>query len=186
MRNLIEKNLSGKKVLILFVLTSIIYTLMLTVSIPKVMTYSNGMKTLDMIPSGYDIIYVNSLLGTLEAKGRAVYLFNQIPIDMVYPFLFGITYCLIFAYFLKKINRLESKLFYLTFLPLFAGFFDYMENIGIIILLNNYPDYSELMVKITNAFSILKSSFTTVFFIGLIILLAAFGISKLFFKKRQK
>mgnify|MGYP007089981715 CR=1 FL=1 len=152
---------------------------MLAVSIPKVMSYSNGMKILDMIPSGYDITYVNSLLNMLGEKGRSVYLFNQIPIDMFYPFFFGITYSFIFAYFLKKINRLESKLVYFSFLPLFAGFFDYMENIGIIILLNNYPNYSELMVKTTNAFSILKSSFTTIFFISLILLLVVFGINKL-------
>jgi hypothetical protein len=54
MRNLIKRNLNGKKILMLFILTSIVYTIMLTITVPKVMSFSGGMKLLDMIPTGYD------------------------------------------------------------------------------------------------------------------------------------
>ena len=107
------------------------------ITIPHVMSFSGGMKLLDMIPTGYNIAYVNSLLNTLGEKGRNAYLFNQIPLDMIYPLLFGISYCLIIAYFLKKIGKLESFLFYICFLPLFSGLFDYCENIGIIAMLSD-------------------------------------------------
>ena len=52
MKNLIKRNLGGKKVLFLFISTSILYIFMLVITIPKVMRYSGGMKLLDMIPTG--------------------------------------------------------------------------------------------------------------------------------------
>lgn len=180
MKDLIKRNISGKKILFLFILTNIIYAIMLTITIPKVMSFSGGMKLLDMMPTGYSVEYVNSLLNTLGEKGRDAYLFNQLPIDMIYPYLFGVSYCLILAYFLNKLGKIESYLFYLTFLPLFSGLFDYFENIGIITMLNSYPDNSIILTLITNVFSVLKSSFTTSYFIILIIILIVFGKSKLF------
>ena len=184
MRNLIKRNLNGKKILILFILTSIVYTIMLTITVPKVMSFSGGMKLLDMIPTGYNSSYVNSLLNTLGEKGRNAYLYNQLPIDMIFPMLFGISYCLIFAFFLNKLKKLESNLFYICFLPLFSGFFDYCENIGIITMLNIYPDNLNILAQTTNVFSVLKSSFTTIYFIILITLIIVFGISKLIRKDK--
>jgi len=179
MKDLIKRNISGKKILVLFILTNIIYAIMLTITIPKVMSFSGGMKLLDMMPTGYNAEYVNSLLNTLGDKGRDAYLFYQLPIDMIYPFLFGVSYCLVLAYFLNRLGKLESYLFFLCFLPLFSGLFDYFENIGIITMLNSYPDNSIILTKATNVFSVLKSSFTTIYFIILTIFLIVFGRSKL-------
>ena len=183
LKKIILKNITGKKVLLLFVLTQFVYAFMLIVTIPNVMSFSNGKKILDMLPTGYNAEYVNSLFDTLGEKGRDAYLFNQIPVDMVYPFLFGVSFCLLLAYFLNKLNKLNGPLLYLCLLPLFGGAFDYMENIGIITMLTAYPDVSDLSVSITNIFSILKSTFITVYFVVLIITIIAVVIS---FLKRKK
>ncbi len=140
------------------------------------MTFSKGMKLLDMMLTGFDSEYINSLFGALGENGREVYLYNQIPIDMIYPFLFGISYCLMIAYFLKKINKSSSAFFYLCFLPLIAGIADYLENFGIIIMLNDYPNLSQTSMTASNIFSIIKSMTTTVFFVALIITLLMLGI----------
>jgi len=182
MRDLVRKNINGKRVLILFILTNIIYAVMLIVTIPNVMNYAGGMKLLDMMPTGYSPEYVSSLLIALGEQGRHAYLFNQIPVDMVYPFLFGVSYCLVLAYFLHKLGKLESSLFYLCLLPLLAGLFDYFENIGIITLLNSYPYTSVVLSQITNVCSVLKSAFTTIYFITLNIVLIVFGVTRLFQK----
>ena len=97
-KNIITRNLQGWKILVLFVLTNIVYVTMLTVTIPRVMQYAGGMKLLDMLPTGYDAAYVNSLLNALGPEGRNSYLFQQIPLDLIYPGLFGVTYCLLFAF----------------------------------------------------------------------------------------
>jgi hypothetical protein len=171
MKNLVIRNLNGKKILILFILTSIVYAIMLTITIPKVMNFAGGMKLLDMLPTGYNADYVNSLLNALGSDGRNAYLFQQIPLDFIYPCLFGVTYCLLFAFIIKKLDKQDSFLFNLCFIPVFAGIFDYSENIGIIIMLKNYPDNSTTMSQLTNTFSILKSTLTTIYFVTLIIVL---------------
>jgi len=86
------------------------------------------------------------------------------------------------AYFLKKLGKLESYLINICILPLMAGFFDYFENFGIIIMLNLYPEISKTWVQVTNLFSILKSSITTISFIFLIALLIVFAYRKLVLK----
>ena len=133
----IEKNISGKKVLGLFILTNVVYLFMLSVTIPKTMKFSNGMKLLDMIPTGYDLNYVSELFSSLGEDGRRAYLTNQIPVDMIYPLLFGLSYCLLLGYFLKKLNKLNTPLLYLCLLPVIAGISDYFQNIGIITMLNS-------------------------------------------------
>jgi len=175
----IEKNISGKKVLGLFILTNVVYIFMLTVTIPKTTEFSNGMKLLDMMPTGYDLNYVSELFTSLGENGRLTYLTNQIPVDMIYPLLFGLSYCLLLGFFLKKLKKLNSPCVYLCLIPIIAGIADYLENIGIITMLKNYPELKETAVYTTNIFSVIKSISTSVFFIALIVILITFGIKVL-------
>jgi len=185
MKEILKRNSKGKKVLFLFVLTNLVYAFMLLVTIPKVMDFSGGMKLLDMLPTGYNSEYVNLLMSNLGEKGRETYLFKQIPVDMIYPFLFGISYCLILAFFLNKLKKLDSFLIYLCLLPVFAGIFDYFENIGIIRMLSNYPNYSNFLIEITNLFTVLKSAFTSIYFVVLIVTMVIVGVQKLINKNKK-
>lgn len=185
MRDLIKKNIDGRKVLFLFILTNIVYIIMLAFTIPNVMKFSGGMKLLDMMPTGYTAEYVNTLLTALGRQGRHAYLYSQIPVDMIYPLLFGISNCLVLAYFLNKLKKFESSYFYLCFLPLFAGIFDYFENIGIISILNSFPRNSVILSQTTSMFTVLKSLLTTMYFIILIIIVVVFGWSSLFQKSEN-
>lgn len=184
MKDLIKQTITGKNVLLLFILTNIVYVMMLTITIPELMRFSGGVKILDMMPAGYNTKYVKTLFEALGEKGREAYLFHQLPVDLIYPFLFGISSSLMLAYFLNKLGKMGGNLLYLCLIPLFSGLFDYGENIGIIILLKTYPNNSILLIQITNVFSILKSSFTTIYFIVLIVLLIAFGKNQIFPKKK--
>lgn len=179
----IKKNISGKKVLGLFILTNLVYTFMLTVTIPKTMEFSNGMKLLDMMPTGYDLNYVSKLFNSLGEDGRLIYLTNQIPVDMIYPALFGLSYCLLLGYFLEKLKKLNSQYMYFCLIPIIAGIADYFENLGIIVMLKNYPELTEFAVKTTSSFSLIKSISTSVFFIILIVILIIMAIK---FLKRIK
>lgn len=183
MRKLIERHLSGKKVLVMLVLTNIIYVTMLAITIPRVMSFAGGMKILDMIPSGYSHDYVNTLLTTLGSEGRHAYLYNQLPLDAIYPFMCGTSYCLLLAYVLKKLNKLDGNLFYLSLIPLFSGFFDYCENIGIVNMLTTYPNNTVGLSKITSTFSVLKSSSTISYFTILIIAIMILLGRRVFQKK---
>ena len=174
-----EKHATGKNVLIYFVLTNIFYVVMLVVTIPKLMAFGKGMTLLDMMPMGYDYNYAYQLFTSLGETGREVYLYYQIPIDMIYPLLFGLSYSLILAYFLKKLNKLNTKTIYFCLLPIIVGIADYGENIGIITMLIKYPNLSEQMTSTTNAFTIIKSLVTSLYFAILIIVLVSLGIKKI-------
>ncbi|MDW7693646.1 hypothetical protein R9C00_02735 [Flammeovirgaceae bacterium SG7u.111] len=171
-----RRNLQGKKVLLLFLLTNFVYAFMLVVTIPQLLIYSNGILIMDMMPTGYDLAHVTALLGKMGQEGRSFYLFRQIPTDMIYPGLFAISYSLLLGYFLKKVGKLESKLIYLCWLPILAGVSDYLENFGIINLLINFPDISSAVVALTNVFTILKSGFSTLYFVVLIVVFIVFVV----------
>ncbi len=95
MKSLLIRHAQGNKVLLMFVITSIIYSVMLYVTIPNVASYAAGMTLLDMLPMGYDHDYVIRLFDALGEVGRHSYLKQQIPLDMLYPGLFAVTYSLI-------------------------------------------------------------------------------------------
>lgn len=184
MKEGIYRNMEGKKVLFLFIVTNLVYVFMLTVTIPKVMFHTGGLKIFDMMPMGYDQQYALALLEKLGAEGRRVYLYNQIPVDLIYPFLFGITYCLLLAYLLNKLNRLKAEAFYLCILPLFAGLFDYLENFSIINMLVSYPQLSDKAIHTATFFTVFKSLFSTISFVVLIVVLVIYGFNKLVVKRR--
>lgn len=178
-KKIIEQNISGKIVLGLFIITNSIYAVMLVFTIPKTMVFSNEMNLLDMMPTGFSFNYVNELFSTLGENGRDTYLTLQMPVDMIYPLLFGITYCLLIAYFLKILNKVATRYNYLCYLPIIAGVSDYFENIGIITMLNSYPDITETAVSVVSMFSIIKSISTSIFFTALIIVLVIVGIRRI-------
>ena len=161
LRELIAKNSSGKKVALLFVLTNLIYAFMLLVTIPKTVAYSGGVKLLDMMPQGYDSEYVNDLFSKLGKEGRDVFYRG----DMAR----------VIGDFMKEnggfLSYEDISNFYLCLIPIIAGIADYLENIGIITMLNDYPDLSIVQISSTNIFSIIKSVSTTLFFIVLIVII---------------
>jgi len=177
-QELLNKHSTGKTVFILFIITQAIYVLMFMVTIPNVMEYSNGMKVLDNQPTGYSSEYAHQLFDTLGEKGRSEYLFKQIPIDMIYPGLFALAYSLLLFYLFKKSFKLNKKIYILSLVPIVAGLFDYLENIGIIVMISIYPQFLSSIANITNIFSLAKSLFTTLFFVLLIV-----GVVTLIVKK---
>lgn len=179
MKEGIYRHIEKKKVLLLFILTNVVYAFMLIVSIPKVMSYSAGMKIFDMMPMGYDPEYAYSFLEKLGIEGRNAYLYFQIPFDLIYPFLFGITYCLLIAYLLDKLDRFKNETYYLCILPVFAGLFDYLENFGIMDMLMHYPLLTDKIIHTATFFTVLKSLFSTITFTVVIALLVMLGLKKL-------
>lgn len=183
MKKDLYRNIDGKKVLLLFVLTNMVYLFMLTVTIPWVMEFSGGMKLFDMMPMGYDPEYALLLLDKLGEEGRHVYLYNQIPVDMIYPLLFGITYCLLIAWILNKLNTLKKEPFYLCLLPLLAGLFDLLENFSVINMLLTYPYLTDVAIQTARLFTVFKSLFSTISFTVMIVLMVKYGYIKLSMKK---
>lgn len=176
----------GKTVLLLFIVTNLVYASMLMYSLPLVSSYAPGLVLFDMSPMGYSYIQAIELLTSLGVEGRNAYLSVQLPIDFIYPGMFAVSYALMITWILKQYCPNDSKLFFIAFIPLLAGGFDYLENFGIIAMLNSTPDISENLVSCTSAFTIIKSGATTVFFILLILALIPILKRRLGFGKSSK
>ncbi len=165
----IQQVSTGKVVLAFFIPAMVIYFVMLLYTIPQVMKYSSGMDLFDLSPSGYSYEYANQLLRTLGPDGRDLYLNMQLPLDFIYPLLFSISCSLLLSWLFLKTQRQESRIFYFCFVPVAAGFFDYLENIWIIRMLTSFPNISYSDVSLANFMTIAKSGLTTAFFCLLIL-----------------
>ena len=160
---------SGKVVSGLFILTMFVYIAMLSYSIPAVTAFAPEIPLFDLSPTGYTFAYANELLNALGTEGRSTYLSTQLPIDFIYPGLFSVTYSLMLVWLCGKIFNKGSKIHYFAFVPFLAGIFDYVENIYIINMINSFPELPVASVKAASTFTVLKSSFTMVFFVLLTI-----------------
>ncbi len=181
----LERNATGKKVLLLFIVANLIAAYMFLYSIPKLTEYSGGMEILDTKTTGYLTMYVRSLLSNLGEEGRSFYLYFQLLPDTIYPIIYGSAYSLMILYFLRKLRAKGRKVRYLAFIPLAAGLFDILENISIVSMILIQPVFSETLAKFTLAFTLLKSAASTVFFSALIILIVSFSVKKII-KKIKK
>ena len=175
--------ISGRNVFLLFIVTTVIYVVMLSITIPKLLAFSQGKEILDMMPGGYDATYVQELMSALSVEGRSYYLTSQLPVDFIYPAMFAVTYALVFILFLRKVGKHETNWKLIALLPVIAGLADYIENVFIIVILKSFPQISSSVVQFSSFFSIVKASATTLYFISLIILLIIVAVNTL--RKRR-
>jgi len=180
----IQKYSTGKNVILLFSLNMVFYLTILFYSIPKVVAVAPEMKLFDISPSGYTTEYAISLLNSIGPEGRGLYMSLQLPLDFVYPGLFIISYSLLLAWLLKKNYDLESKAYYALYIPIFAGLFDYTENVLIIMMLKNYPNLASSLVTFASLATIAKSILSSIFFTLLILSIIQVAWKSLFKKQR--
>ena len=98
-----------------------------------------------------------------------MYLYRQLPLDFIYPGLFAGSCSLLLSWLFLTTQKTNSKLFYLCYIPVAAGLFDYFENIFIVSILTSYPNMSEVSISLASAMTIVKSVLTTASFVLLII-----------------
>ena len=175
--SMFQEKAAGRTVLLLFILTMASYFYMLMFTIPMVENYALGIDLFDLSPSGYSYDHAVLLMDTLGETGRSVYLTQQLPADFIYPGLFAISYSLLLTWLFLKSFDPKSWVYYLVFIPILAGLFDYLENIGIILMINAYPDLTPGLVRFASIMTVLKSSFTTIFFLILIFGFVAWVVS---------
>ncbi|EKE29676.1 MAG: hypothetical protein ACD_2C00122G0003 [uncultured bacterium (gcode 4)] len=170
---------TSSKIVALLTLTLSVYFLMIFVTIPELMSYSKWLEILDMKPLWYDYDYVKKLFDALGENWRDTYLRRQLVLDSIYPLLFMITY----SYIIKMVyeNMLSNKkiTLALSLTAILWWFFDYFENFGIMKMIIDYPDNLENLAKITNIFSVLKSSFSTITFLTIIVWIMILLIRKI-------
>jgi len=153
--------LFGKKnnhqIWLMFIVTNLLYALLIFMSIPHLQKLSQGLPILDMRSEGYTLEDAQVLYTALGSEGRSYYLFPQLFFDMFYPALFALAYTWIIIRLLQQLSIQNKWLKGLCYLPLITGFFDYSENISTFITLKSYPDLSPTLVQLGSFCTSLKS-----------------------------
>lgn len=101
------------------------------------------------------------------------YMIGQLTLDFVYP----IVYTLFISFFLFKLSRKNT----LFMFPLLIMFSDYLENIGIVTIINYYPQKLPNIVTITSLFTSLKWILVAIS----VLLILALLITKNYMKKER-
>lgn len=124
------------------------------------------LKILD-IRLNYSFDDVNGLFAAMGIEGREIYSIISGKVDMVFPIVNSLLLILILFNLLKRVTLPNSKWLYLSFSPLIASFFDFLENFNILILLNSYPNTTYDQVATASLMTSIKWS-SLAFVIGLI------------------
>ena len=140
--------------------------------LPKVFRISISPENILDLKFGYNKTDVFNIFNNLKEEGRQAYKFFDLFVDMPY-LIFYTFYYVVFMYYLLKIKN-TNRLFLLLF-PFLIGFFDFLENIGILILLKQYPDLNVKMVFFTSLFTKLKWSFALLTIISVLFLFFFYG-----------
>lgn len=141
--------------------------------IPAIMERSSGADILDNT-FNYSAEDVYDLFSTYGNEGRRLYLSYLLLFDFVYPVLFALSNSVLLAYILTGLFPDVRFLRYLYLMPFVAIVFDYVENIGIVTLLLNYPNQLVQLAAITSTITMLKLALVNILFV--ISLIALVGI----------
>ena len=173
------------KLWLLFLLMSqSIYAIMQSYSIPRICQEAGGLQIFDMNPLGYTYEYAHKFLLQLSEEGYTLYLHVQLPLDILFPILNGLTGLSTFILLLRLYNKVKNtsaSSIYSSFskaalaLPLVAMLFDYLENIMIFMMLSYKAAVPIILVYVASTFTIIKSISTLVFYIVVIAILLVNG-----------
>ncbi|MDO9552906.1 hypothetical protein [Rhodonellum sp.] len=140
MKNFLERFSSGKNILILFVaffvFNMFLFPYYIPINEPLDLKFAYSSKQAYQLIEGYG------------ETDRQIYANCLIYIDFVYPVIYG----LMFSFLLFRIK----KSVILAQIPLLASLADFIENIGIITLLQYFPGKNLLLAGMTSMFTTLK------------------------------
>lgn len=165
-----------KKSIIFFILAMSVYVLMMTQTIPKIVSETNGLPTFDMRPTGYSLLEGHEILDHISDEGVWLYTRVQLPLDFFYPPLLSLFAFHLLGAILKKTSFYKARWLSFTIM-----IFDYLENLGIYWI---FSSHSDLALRLTSLFSILKAISTSLVLSMSIIALVYWIILRYFRKER--
>ncbi|MBN1430173.1 MAG: hypothetical protein JXB07_17520 [Anaerolineae bacterium] len=133
---------------------------------------SQGVGPIDL-QFTYTSDQVYDLIDAYGQDGRGFYTIFELTGDVIYPIINMLWLSLALTYLSNRIFDMQSRLRGLALLPLGCFVADLLENIGIVVLLANYPRKLSWLIPIISVFTSIK---WIVFGASLILLLLGLGI----------
>lgn len=103
----------------------------------------------------FDLAKMRQQIADYGDVGRAHYRRTELTLDILYPLAYTVFFSLILSLLMLGLP-LESSLRRWNVLPFVMLGFDYLENIFIVTMLSNYPDWSDTTAMLCAVFRLLK------------------------------
>ncbi len=171
---------TGKTLLASFVLWIVFLVLIngTPFGIAQLQEITGGATILDMqFTTSPDQVY--AILDTLGEAGRAFDLTRILPLDLVFPFAYGLFLSLAISWVLLRIVPADSPWFFLNLAPVTAAAADYCENAGVLTLLLTYPARLDPVAAFTSAMYVVKFAFSVLSYGALFVALAVWVVISL-------
>lgn len=156
--------ISFKNVMISFLIFMLMYYLInfSPIGLVKLTVITGGHSILDMEMGGYSVNQAYDILEALGEEGRNFEMKYIVPLDFPFPLAYGSFYFLLISLLTKNIFKKMKRPWLIGLIGFCATLFDWLENVMIIQLLNNYPQRIEDVATLANIFTRLKSTFTMI------------------------
>jgi hypothetical protein len=128
----------------------------------KEITGGIGILDLEIL---YTPEHAYALFSAMEDAGRAFDLTHIVPLDMVFPFVYTLFYAVTITWLLHKWLPAQSRWHRLNVVPVVGGICDYMENLGIIMMLLSWPAQLPDIARFTMVMGLVKWTFGILVFV---------------------
>ncbi|HYE83711.1 MAG TPA: hypothetical protein VEG39_16300, partial [Clostridia bacterium] len=126
----------------------------------RLVEITGGQSILDMeMLKGYSVERAYEILEALGEEGRTFNMRYIVPLDFPFPLSYGLFYFVTLTLIMQSIRKNMGRPWLIGIVGLVAALFDWLENIMIIRLLQNYPTRLEGVAKLASVFTQLKSLF---------------------------
>jgi hypothetical protein len=129
------------------------------IGLAKLQEITGGHSILDMEFTGYSVEKAYNILEALGEEGRAFDMKYIVPLDFPFPLSYGLFYFVSLTFIAKKMFKNLKKPWLFGIIGGFATLFDWLENLMIINLLQNYPKRLNGAASIASVFTQLKGLF---------------------------
>ncbi|MBX2927227.1 MAG: hypothetical protein KF852_05275 [Saprospiraceae bacterium] len=148
-----------RKTSIFFVLAFLaLYMIMVAVILPgfeKSLATHTPLKIFDL-RFGFSPDEAYTLLDGLGEAGRAQYRLLEMSVDVIYPFIYTGFFVLLISLIYRNILPPTAKLRMINLLPFAIMLFDFLENTGIVLLINRFPARADALVGWVSCINQLK------------------------------
>lgn len=141
------------------------------VGVAGLLKITDGANILDF-EFGYNQEEAYQMLTALGTDGIAFYLTKILPLDFPFPFVYMLCFAGWIALLIKCITH-KAWYKFLLLIPLLTMLFDWMENVGIIAMINGYPELPVWAVLFASIAGMFKTAFTigNIIVIGLLVII---------------
>lgn len=150
---------TSRNVLLFLVLFLLFEVVILPIAGTKLMSYSGGLGPLDLT-LGLSPAETYARLAAFTADGRLTYLLIELTADLVFPLVYGLFFSLAIGLVYQRSFAPASAMQRLIAVPFLATLCDYLENVGIVLMLLFYPQELGAVALLVRPLTLLKWLFT--------------------------